>query len=189
VQPAYTEFQARDGRWITLRALKRGDIQPALRFANSLAREKKTNHDLGIISLDKKVTEKDERKFLNRIIAGRKTGDEISLGAFDGVRMVGHCHVARRNQRDVRHTGVYGITILDGYRRIGIGARLTESVLEQASKMGVWLVELEVMGINEAAIGLYEKMGFRMAGVIPNKILRRGRSIDIVVMYADLRNR
>lgn len=53
--------------------------------------------------------------------------------------------------------------------------------------MGVWLVLLEVMGKNEAAIGLDEKMRFPKAGVIPNKILRKGRHIDIVVMYADLR--
>jgi len=189
MQSANTRFHARDGRWIILRPLNRDDVQSALRFANTLAREKKTNPDLGIISLDQRVSEKDERRFVNRIIAGRRKENEISLGAFDGERMVGHCHVSRRTQRDVRHTGVYGISIIGGYRGIGIGGRLTELVLEQASMMGVWLVELEVMGINETAIGLYERIGFRKAGVIPNKILRRGRSIDIVVMYADLRNR
>jgi len=53
----------------------------------------------------------------------------------------------------------------------------------------VWLVELEVMGTNEAAIGLCEKIGFPKAGIIPNRILGRGRHIDIVAVYADLRKR
>ena len=189
MQATRKEFQSEDGRRIVLRQLKRNDIRAATRFANTLAREKKTNLDLGIVSLEKRVTEKDERKFLNRIVSGRRTQDEISLGAFDGDKMVGHCHVSRRKQSDVRHTGVYGITVIDGYRGVGIGRMLTEEVLREASKSGVWLVELEVMGINEAAIGLYKKMGFRKAGVIPNKIMRKGRHIDIVVMYVDLRNR
>lgn len=183
------EFQTRDARWIVLRALKRNDIRAVTRYANTLVREKKTNADLGIVSLEKRVTEREERKFLNRIIAGRRTEDEISLAAFDGSKMIGHCHVSRRKQRDVRHTGVYGISILGEYRGVGIGTKITEEILRMASRKGVWLVELEVMRINEAAIGLYEKMGFQKAGVIPNKILRKGRHIDIVVMYADLRNR
>ena len=181
------EFLSRDGRRIVLRPLRRNDIRAVTRYANTLAREKKTNPNLGIVSLERRVTEGDERKFLNRIISGRRTEDEISLGAFDGHKMVGHCHVSRRKQGDVRHTGVYGISVIDGYRGVGIGRRITEEVLGEASRMGVWLVELEVMGINEAAIGLYEGMGFRKAGIIPNKILRKGRHIDIVVMYADLR--
>jgi len=188
MQAARIEFLSVDGRRIVLRALRSNDIRAATRFANTLAKEKKTNPDLGIVSLERRVTVKEERKFLNRIIAGRRTKDEISLAAFEGDRMVGHCHVSRRRQGDVRHTGVYGISIIDGYRGVGIGRRLTEEVLREAYKIGVWLVELEVMGINAAAIGLYEKVGFRRAGVVPNKILRKGRHIDIVVMYADLRN-
>jgi len=184
---APTEFQARDGRWLVLRPLKRNDIRAAMRFANTLSREKKTSPNLWIVSLDKRVTEKEERRFLNRIIAGRRTNDEISLAAFDGDTMVGHCHLSRRKQRDVRHTGVYGISVIDGYREVGIGRRLTEEVLREARTTGLWLVELEVMGMNEAAIGLYEKMGFRRAGVIPDKVLRKGRHIDIVIMYTDLR--
>jgi len=189
MQAACIEFPSGDGRRIVLRALRSNDVRVATRYANTLAREKRTNPDLGIVSLERRVTMKDERKFLKRIITGRRTKDEISLAAFDGEKMIGHCHVSRRRQRDVRHTGVYGIAIIDGYRGVGIGRRLTEEVLREAYRVGVWLVELEVMGINEAAIGLYEKVGFRRAGVIPNKILRKGRHIDIVVMYADLRNR
>jgi len=188
MQTTPIEFLSRDGRKIVLRQLNGNDIRAATRFANNLAAEKRTNRDLGIVSLERKVTLKDERKFLNRIIRGTRTLDEISLAAFDGHRMVAHCHVSRRRQEDVRHTGVYGISVLDRYRGVGIGRRLTEEVLRNASQMGVWLIELEVMGINEEAIRLYEKTGFRRAGVIPNKILRDGRHIDIVVMYADLRN-
>jgi ribosomal protein S18 acetylase RimI-like enzyme len=187
MQAAVVEFQSRDCRRLVLRPLRRNDIQALIRFANTLSREKKANPNLGITSLDKRVTEKEERGFLNRIIAGRRTEDEISLAAFDGDKMVGHCHVSRRKQRDVRHTGVYGISVIEGYRGVGIGTRLTQEVLREASRRGLWLIELEVMGMNKAAIGLYEKMGFRKAGVIPNKVLRKGRHIDIVVMYADLR--
>jgi len=180
-------FRARDDRRITIRTLKRNDILALTNFANTLSREKETNPNLGIVSLDKRVTQKEELEFLDRIISGRRAKEEISLAAFDGERMVGHCHLSRRKQRDVRHTGVFGISVIEGYREVGIGSRLAAEVLGQAPKMGVWVVELEVMDINDVAIRLYEKIGFRRAGIIPNKILRKRRHIDIVVMYADLR--
>ena len=91
-----SEFKSKDGRKIVIRPLRRGELRAVLKYANTLSRERRTNPDLGIVSLDRRMTMEDERRFLNRIISGRRTKDEVSLAAFAGDRMVGHCHVSRR---------------------------------------------------------------------------------------------
>jgi hypothetical protein len=40
------EFRTEDGRDVVLRALKMGDINAVLKYANTLVREKKVNRDL-----------------------------------------------------------------------------------------------------------------------------------------------
>ena len=47
--------------------------------------------------------------------------------------------------------------------------------------------ELEVFALNDKARRLYERHGFKEVGVVPGKIRRGRRRLDIVVMYANLR--
>lgn len=51
------------------------------------------------------------------------------------------------------------------WRRQGLGAALIEHVLETGRRMGAPRATLEVRRSNEAAIRLYERAGFRCAGV------------------------
>jgi len=182
-----SEFRAKDGRTVVLRVLRRNDIEALLRFANAIVKERATNHDIGIVSLDKRVTRAEERKFLNRIVSGMRKKEVVSIAAFAGNDMVGHCDIQRRKLRDIRHTGVLGIVIRKEYRGIGLGGRMIAEALRAARRMGVWLVELTVFATNATAMHLYERMGFVKVGVVPNKILRDGRHYDEVVMYTDLR--
>lgn len=183
-----TQFEAKDGRVVVLRPLRRGDLEALTEFAKTLVKEKKTNQDLGVVSFDMRVTLKKEREFLRTVINGVRDNEIVSVAAFDDGVMVGHCDVRRRRPSDVRHTGVLGIVILDGYRGVGIGMRMMNEALNGALRIGVWLVELQVFAINDIAIHLYEKLGFRKVGVVPNKMIRRSRHYDEIAMYNDLRN-
>jgi RimJ/RimL family protein N-acetyltransferase len=185
----HLEFISKDGKPITIRPLRRGDLDALLRFANTISREKSVNRELGIVSLDGRATRKEERQFLNRILLGAKRREVVSrVAACDG-RIVGHADVWRRRPRDVRHTGVFGIVIADGFRNVGLGERLMVEVLRESKRIGIWLLELTVFSINERARHLYEKMGFIEVGVVRDKIVRGDRHFDEVVMYADLRKR
>jgi RimJ/RimL family protein N-acetyltransferase len=64
---------------------------------------------------------------------------------------------------------------------------MVKTALEEALRSGVWLVELQVFAINEVAIHVYEKLGFKRVGVVPGKMLRNGRLLDEIRMYLDLR--
>jgi RimJ/RimL family protein N-acetyltransferase len=167
--------------------LAAGDLGAMVSFVNRVAKEKKTNRDLGIGSFDTRVTRKFEKGFLDSIVAAEKKRLAVTMAAFAEGELVGECILRRRERKDTYHTGILGIVILDGFRGIGVGEKMITEVLRKARELGVWLVELEVMEINRGATHLYEKLGFRRAGVVPGKILRDGRELDIIVMFTDLR--
>lgn len=175
------------GRRMTLRPLRMGDLPALLAFAGGLFRERKTNPNLGIISLDRPVRVQDERDFLRKAVEGVRKGEVVSVAAFEGDVLAGNCEISRRKFHDVRHTGVLGIAIIEQYRGMGLGELMIRKALREAGHRGVWLVELQVFANNQRARGLYEKVGFREVGVVPNKMVRMGRPLDEVVMYIDTR--
>jgi len=138
----YCEFRGPGKGAVVLRALQNDDFPAPIRFANTLVRDKRTNPDLGIVSLDRIVNRKEGRKFLSRVLAGLRTDDVVSVAAFDRKKMVGNCDIYRRKPKDVHHTGVLGIVVVDGFRGHGLGEALLRAALAQAMRIGIWLVEL-----------------------------------------------
>jgi ribosomal-protein-alanine N-acetyltransferase len=63
---------------------------------------------------------------------------------------------------------VLNITVSGKVRNRGIGTRLMREILERAKKYGVTDIHLEVRESNEAAIHLYEKLGFLRDGIRKN---------------------
>lgn len=59
---------------------------------------------------------------------------------------------------------VANVAVLPEYRRQGIGARLVRAAVDGARVRGCDFLSLEVRVGNEAAIRLYEKLGFRVQG-------------------------
>lgn len=182
----YSKFVTKDGREVVLRTLGSGDLSSLLKFANELATEKLSNHDLGIVSFDRRMTRKGEKEFLDQTIGGLLRGERVSVAAFFGKNMVGNCDIRRRPLKEVWHAGTLGIVILREFRRVGLGEELMTTALAEAKKMGVRVVELEVFSTNRGAKRLYRKMGFKAFGTTPKKYLREGRFIDAVHMYAHL---
>ena len=63
---------------------------------------------------------------------------------------------------------VLNITVSAKVRNRGLGTRLMREILERAKKYGVTDIHLEVRESNEAAIHLYEKLGFVRDGIRKN---------------------
>jgi len=182
----YSSFKTRDGRVAVLRTLRRSDLPSLVRFVNGFVKEKRTNRTLGV-TFGKRATLKSEAKWLKRMLDGIKRGDVINVAAELDGEIVGNSEIARRTfSGEVKHTGVLGIAIVDGYRGLGLGGRMLRVLLDEARRAGVRVVELEVFSVNTGARRLYERLGFRRVGVVPKKILRRGRYLDTMTMYADL---
>jgi len=59
--------------------------------------------------------------------------------------------------------GLFDIACHGEYRRLGLGCRISKGILSWARRMGAARAYLQVVRQNEAAIGLYEGLGFETA--------------------------
>jgi ribosomal protein S18 acetylase RimI-like enzyme len=177
----HSRYRLKDGRSVIIRPPKSTEVVAMMNFANSLVKEKKTNREMGIL-LDTIQTEESEGKFLRELMEKVETGDSACWVADVDGAVVGVCNVTRRAPNEVRHTGVLGISILEGYRSLGLGRRMMELSIERAGALGISLIELEVFDTNTRAKKLYESLGFKKTGKIPGRIRRGDRTFDIVTM-------
>ena len=60
---------------------------------------------------------------------------------------------------------VTNIAVHPDYRHKGSGTRITEALLEEGRKCGMTAFTLEVRVSNQAAIHVYEKLGFHSVGI------------------------
>ena len=91
--------------------------------------------------------------------AESETGVEL-LAEVDGVA-VGSAGIECVGQKEkTKHRAEFGISVDKAYWGLGIGRALTEACIECARKAGYAQIELEVVAGNEAALALYDRLGF-----------------------------
>lgn len=169
-------FTASDGREVIIRTPEWDDLDDMLEFINSLVEEE------AMIAANQKQTRESEIEWLARNLANLEKGIHIGVVAEVDGRMVANCEINPRPGR-MSHVGSLGISVKDGYREIGIGQELMREAERHAVAMGLESILLEVFSINERAIHVYEKMGYRKIGVIPGGVKYRGEYVDAVSMY------
>lgn len=64
-------------------------------------------------------------------------------------------------------------------RRTGVGATLLETVIASVEGQGLWTVQAHIFPENEAALGLHQKLGFRLVGTREKVGRHRGRWRDV----------
>jgi putative acetyltransferase len=107
-----------------------------------------------------------------------------NLVAVVGDRVVGMVSVQTFPNRPRRsHVGNIGISVHDEWQGKGVGTALMCAILDLADN---WLnlrgLELEVYADNEAAISLYERMGFEVEGTLRQHAYRDGQYVDSKMM-------
>ncbi len=181
----YKRFKAKNGKMVTLRALKWEDLDDLVVFINKLVGERNVDPDLGIVA-DKKQTLGQEAEWLSRQLTGIETGTVIRVAAEIDGKVVANSEVTRGAYSDTFHHGYLGIAALREYRGIGIGLEMTRTMVRESRKAGLKTVQLEVFENNARAIHVYEKAGFKREGRFPKKIHRGGRFFDSVLMTIEL---
>lgn len=91
-------------------------------------------------------------------------GDTFIVAVCDG-KVVGYS-ISAMERRGKGH--ILSIAVSPDFRRRGIGTALLAETIRRLRRRGADRIVLEVRTSNEAAIGLYEKAGFKITGRLEN---------------------
>lgn len=96
---------------------------------------------------------------------------------------VGLIGLNRHGMPRAAHRGEIGpLYVVPEARGLGVADGLLMAAIDAALSMGVWQLELSVYVENAAAIALYERHGFELAGKIPNAIAGADGFEDDLIM-------
>jgi len=175
----YDTFTAKDGRKVVLRAIRWEDLDDCIDFINSLVEEGAE------ILRDTNVTREEEADWLGSRLARIEKRQLIGVVAEVDGKVIANSEVEKRGSF-MSHLGYLGIAIRKGYRGIGIGTKLIQTLINESKKMGLEILVLDVFEVNQPAKALYKKMGFKEVGRIPKGIHKNGRYMDLVRMTREL---
>lgn len=130
--------------------------------------------------IDKVMTEKDWKDWLNAYIIGAYDDDDNLIG----------CMALLRNTsgRNNHAANIYGAYVKKNYRNQGVGTMLLEKIIEQATAVGIEIIYLHVTVTQVQAINLYKKLGFVSYGTMPYSLRIGDRYFDQECMFLKLKN-
>jgi len=130
--------------------------------------------------LAKRVTLAEERKWI-RGLAKQKAKLTCAIDTQDGIH-IGSIDFHKISKRDKNAT--FGIVIGDKrYWNQGYGTDATRVLIRYGfQKLKLHRIDLEVHENNPRAIAVYKRLGFKKEGVKRERVLRRGKFYDSIVM-------
>jgi len=109
-------------------------------------------------------------------------GHQTYLVAWEGAEPVGHAHVAWTGGK-LGVPEIQDVFVVPAYRRRGIATALTPAAEREAAAQGHARISLGHSIANDAARRLYERLGYRNAGLDPERVqgtvLMRGHRVEV----------
>ena len=104
-------------------------------------------------------------------------------------KVIGNCEISFYTGMKTKHRATVAIALISKFWNQGIGTKMFEEMIRLAEEREeVMQMELEFVEGNSRARHLYEKMGFRIAGVHPNAIrLKDGRLLNNYLMIREMK--
>ena len=177
------EGLSKKGSRILIRYPTRNDASAMCEYINVLSKEQTFIRFQG-----EQMSLADETKYLNGQLKKIFKKQAIQLLVFCNNKLIGICAVDMKEKTE-SHEGVLGISIAKEYRREGIGKALMQLILKEAEKSisQLKIITLGVFGDNVLAKSIYEKFGFVEFGRLPKGVLHKGRYVDHIYMYKNIR--
>ncbi len=120
----------------------------------------------------------------------RKANESITTKYFVAKvkdKIVGDCGIKGHKSPKTKHNVDLGISVLKDYWNKGLGTILMEHTINYARITGeIKNIYLEVREDNDNAIKLYENMGFKKVGVMPDKIYLDGKYYNELIFLLQI---
>ncbi len=168
-----------------IRKLEDSDLERALEFADYL--NELVDDPEALILQKSKKTSDEEREWLLGRLPEAKSAKSVMLVVECDSSIIGLAGAHLRPER-ADHVAEVGVSILKGYRGIGLGSVLFEKIIESAKELNPRpaMLRLSAFGINKRAISTYEKHGFKEVARIPDQFQLGDQLVDEVVMVISL---
>lgn len=130
----------------------------------------------------------EENLFEDKIWKHRLTKQNVSTyGAFHKNEMVGICVVVYNPRSKMRHLStLHSMYVRKEHRGKGIGKLLIEYAEKNSRNKGVHRMNLSVVSLNDNAIGLYRKLGYKEYGKEPETIKVDDEFYSLILMSKKL---
>ena len=117
-----------------------------------------------------------------KLAMSKESENSIVLIALENEQIIARAELAGYNVARIRHRAIFSISVRKEYWNQGIGTEMLKRIVEQAKKMKIRSIELEVISDNVRGIHLYHKMGFVDIGIYKRYFYVNGMFKDAVVM-------
>jgi ribosomal protein S18 acetylase RimI-like enzyme len=121
--------------------------------------------------------------FWRESLAAAARGERIVLGAFDGESLIGTVTLLLSLPPNQPHRAeIAKMMTRVSHRHRGVATALLRAAEIMAIERGRWLLVLDT-AVDEGASGLYEGLGFKLTGVIPDYALKPRGGLTGTMIY------
>ena len=167
--------EAASAESLVIRPARTDDAEIMVAYMTALTAE-----GLDTISVRVPPNLEDEREFVLRSKVSERI---LILLAFADDKLVGMLDLSAGQRPSDRHAGRFGMSVAKAWRGRGVGRKLLTAAIEETrSWPGFCRIELECAPWNQAAIALYERLGFELEGRRRKALNLRGRPEDMLLM-------
>lgn len=177
------EFQTKKGHTAVLMYPKWESVADMLALINEISKE-----DTFLSVAGEEFSTKEEAEFMASLFVGMETGDKMYVQCWIDGKLAGGSSIFRKTEAKTRgeHIGQFGLLVAADFRDEGVGFELAKATMEEAIKnlAGLKVITLGCFADNPRALHLYEKLGFKEYGQVPNGIFRKRQNscVDEVLM-------
>lgn len=150
------KLSARDGRTVSARRLRPGDLKALQAFDRGLSPE--TRHFFLPHQYDKATLEK--------VVARAEREDDVVYVLTSDSLVVGYFFLWYARRR----VPLLGIGLADAYQGQGLGPQMMQILIDEAKRLGAEGIELTTDLRNERAFALYRSCGFRYLRDVDNVV-------------------
>ncbi len=173
-------FKSKKGNDVVFRYPKLDDLDAMLAYANGLIAE-----DTFVGLPGKPLTREEEKRVLDELLEKMEKNEKVNVVVEVNNRYAGSAEL-RIGQRRHAHVAEVGIALAQEVRGEGIGNDLLTVLIQRAKNLKLRLLVLHCNEKNTRACHVYEKLGFKKAGVVPGAISYKNEYIGEVKFYLPL---